>query len=166
MVIAVMQPKRYPYHPSALALVFGVIIITCAVLFMSESAFTNKNGLIIDGIFRFDQDGATAILWLISTLTFAGLIFYARMIFVAVFSKPLIELAQAHISAPASISSSRLTRVDFADIRALRLGQYRRHRFLVIDHGNEALRINERFLPDRAGFYAICGVLSEAMRRR
>jgi hypothetical protein len=125
--------------------------IGCTV-FMGYTACTNDRGMVIDGLIHLDKPGATCVYWLVCFVGVWLIYEAARASWVTLRVKPSLEVTTDFIQAPEASTSATLSRVEFHNVQALRLGERRGHRFLEIRHGGETLCIREQLLPDRAAF--------------
>ncbi len=152
-----METIRYPYKPKRWTMLLAGLIFAGAAVILVHMARANDRGLVINGIFSFDEAGATTVYWILagaSALFVAGALYGVARAF-----GPAQEVVidSRGITAPKGGMAKAVVTVPFASITDLRVQHVQSQRFLHIRHRDGKLSINGAMLPRRADFETLVG---------
>jgi hypothetical protein len=161
-----MKTIEYPYKPR-LSITMSIILFCggCAAM-MTYAALTNDRGLIINGIIRLEQPGATIFYWCMAGIFDAALAVSLAMVVIGLTSKAHLRLTQTEFSAPRHGFSQTSTTIPLAEIHALRAYAVHDQHFLDISHSSGTLTILRSCLPSTAAFEDVCGQLGALVNGR
>lgn len=150
----------YPYKPNLRNIVFACLFFgACTVALFSE-AITNRRGLILDGIFHFSVQGATAFYWTLCAVTGAFVAFGFLRLAARFKNGPPLMLTATHITVPQVGFSRQPRTVDLTDIKRMTVSTVYGQRFLNVYHSGGKLTIAQSLLPDPAAFDELCSNLT------
>lgn len=156
-----MDYIEYPYKPKPGLMLMVCFFFGAGAVILAHTASTNERGLILNGMFQFEPQGATTFYWCVAVAcaVFAAIGFLATVI--GLFGNQHLRLSETELSAPKFLFSSANTVVPLSSIVRLELRSVRNQHFLSVHHNNGKLTIAAAQLPDTAAFETICARLAE-----
>ena len=131
----------------------------CTVALFGE-AVTNRRGLILDGVFHFSAQGATAFYWTLCAVSGTFVAFGLIRLTVGFKNGPPLMLTATHITVPPVGFSREPKTVDLTDIKRMTVSTVYGQRFLNVHHSGGKLTIAQSLLPDPAAFDELCSTLT------
>lgn len=142
-------------------MLYGFFFFGAGAILLAHEALTNDRGLILNGIFRFDVDGATTFYWCITALSGAMAALGLMLFLIGLTSNQTLSLSDTELSAPKWLLSPANTIVPLSSIRRLELKSVRNLHFLSVHHARGKLTIQAQQLPDADAFAEICARLAD-----
>jgi hypothetical protein len=150
----------YPYKPKPRNLVFVCLFFGACSLATFGEAMTNRRGLILNGVFHFSVQGATAFYWTVCAVSGVFVAFGLLRLIVGFKNGPPLMLTDTHIAAPAVGFSKEPKTVNFTDIKRMTVSTVYGQRFLNVYHSGGTLTITQSLLPNPAAFDELCSTLA------
>jgi hypothetical protein len=135
-------------------------------LLLANEAMTNDRGLILNGIFHFDVEGATKFYWWATALCGVMAAIGLMNILFGLVSNQRLELSETELSAPKSLFSLSNTIVPLSSITRLELRTVRKQHFLRVHHRKGMLSISAINLPDADVFETLCAHIAALRAER
>jgi len=123
----------FPCRPSpGKMFLYGLFFCACAAV-LAWKAHTNHRGLIINGIVRLGEHGATAFYWVAAVLAALFVVAAGWILFTTlVFGIPDVVLSGESITFPVGFPVKRAFTLPFAEIGAISRQQVNGQRFLML----------------------------------
>jgi hypothetical protein len=150
----------YPYKPKLRNIVFACLLFGACSLVMFGQAITNRRGLILNGVFHFSVQGATAFYWTICAVSVAFVAFGFLRLTLGFKNGPPLMLTATQITVPQVGFSREPRTIDLTDIKRMNISTVYGQRFLNVYHSGGKLTIAQSLLPDPAAFDELCSSLA------
>lgn len=150
----------YSYKPNLRNLIFACLFFGACSLGTCGEAITNDRGLILNGIFHFSVQGATAFYWTLCAVCGAFVAFGLLRLTVGFKNEQPLMLTATHIIVPPVEFSREPKAVDLTDIKRMTVSTVYGQRFLNVFHNGGKLTIAQSLLPDPAAFDQLCSSLA------
>jgi len=152
---------EYSYKPKPGKMLVAFFFFGAGTILLAHRALTNDRGLVLNGIFHFDLDGATTFYWCITALSggMAGLGLMLTLI--GLTSNQTLSLSDAELSAPKWLLSPSNTVVPLSSILRLELKTVHNLHFLGVHHTGGKITIQAQKLPDADAFAEVCARLAD-----
>lgn len=154
-----MQIIEHPYKPRLGPALFGLLFFAVCGALMAHEALGNDRGLILNGIIRWEVEGATRFYWTLAALSGAFVLIAIVMLAAGLTSSASLRLSATDLSAPRSAFSRTSTVVGRADIAGVEVMTVNKQRFLYVHHAGGTLTILQSCLPSDAAFDEVCSAL-------
>lgn len=160
-----MDNIEYPYKPKPWIMLLSVLFFTICAVLIGNEASKNDRGLILNGIIKFDQEGATIFYWLLAGISATFVAIGIPLFFLGLVSKRVIKISNTEISAPKYGWSTKCTVVPLDSIKHISTQTINRQRFLHILHNQGKLTVVQGMLPNSAALEEIHRLLSQRIGR-
>lgn len=155
-----MEVLNHPYKPKPWLMVLAILFFGACGWFIGQKAMLNDRGLIINGLFHLEREGATNFYWVLAALSTAFVVIGVPALFIGLFSSRRLVLTETEIIAPKNGFSRTLVTVSLAGVRQLAVRQVQKQRFLEITHERGKLTIIESMLPGGQAFDELCAAVA------
>lgn len=143
---------QYQYKPKPGGVFAATGVFLLGTLFMGYVANTNRAGLIINHLIRFDADGATAFYWVMTVLCSGMIAVGLNGIRLALMKTRCILLSPTEIEIPAKWPGFGNTAIPFRAITGLELEVVKSSRIITITSNLGRTQFSQRFFDDEASF--------------
>jgi hypothetical protein len=150
----------YPYKQKLRNILFACLLFGAGSLLMFGEAITNRREMILNGIFHFSVQGATAFYWTVCAVCTTFVAFGLLRLTVGFKNGPPLMLTAAQIIVPPVGFSREPRTVELADIKRITVSTVYGQRFLNVYHSSGKLTIAQSLLPDPAAFDELCSNLT------
>ena len=152
--------RSYDYRPSWWTIAFaGLFFSTCAGV-LGYEAWTNEQGLILNGLIEFDVQGATIFYWVLTALSVGFVAIALSLIYHRFTYNQRLTLGATALRVPKSRFSHEVAAIAYRDIRDLSEARVNGQRFLYVVHPGGKYTIVAAMLPSKAAFEEVRDILA------
>ena len=156
-----MDYIEYRYKPKPGKMFWAFFFFGAGAVILAHRTLTNDRGLILNGIFHFDREGATTFYWCITAASAVMAVLGLMLTLIGLTSNQSLSLSDTKLSAPKWLLSPASTIVPLSSILRLELKSVRNLHFLSVHYTGGKLTIQAQKLPDAAAFEEVCARLAD-----
>ncbi|HEB86009.1 MAG TPA: hypothetical protein ENI68_03195 [Gammaproteobacteria bacterium] len=147
-----MNDERFSYKPNIVVFILSSVVLAGIAVGMAYIAYTNEQGLILNGIIELSIEGATVFHWSLAVACGTLAIFGAVAVVGASTSKREIIVSGNIISAPKSGFSKKIIMINLAEVTDVNIQSVQKQKFLNIIHPSKKLAIPQAMLTSKQLF--------------
>ncbi len=147
-----VQEVRYPYKPKLIVFILSIAFFVACAAVLGYVAATNDRGLILNGIIKFSENGATIFYWCLAGASVLLALFGVLGLVKGITSKREVLATQEAISAPKSGVSNKIITINYSGIIDLNVQVIQKQKFLNIFYSEGKLSIPQSMLPSKKAF--------------
>lgn len=148
-----MEEVRIPYKPRILIMLLAALFFTACSVILGLKSFYNDQGLVLNGLITFSENGASIFYWCLTGLSIAFVIAGAFGVYASIASRKVLVLTDQSISAPRSTFSNKSVSILYSDVDYLEMQEIQRERLLsIFAKDGRKLVIAQSLLPSKQVF--------------
>jgi hypothetical protein len=148
-------PCEYPYKPAAGRMIICAIVAGIGCAFLANQALHNNAGLIINGIFRFDQNGATGVYWFLAAACGVGTLLGIMGAIQSMTDPKVLRLDAETLTLPHGFLLKETARIQYSAIKALSEQQVSSQTMLHLATHSGKYTLMASMLPSKDDYVAI-----------
>lgn len=147
-----MNEEKFPYQPNFVVFILSSVVLAGIAVGLGYIAFTNEQGLILNGVVEFSIGGATTFFWGLATASGIFAVIGVIAVAGALTSKREIVVSDSIISAPKSGFSKEIITINLTEVTDVNIQSVQKQKFLNIIHPSKKLAIPQAMLPSKQLF--------------
>jgi hypothetical protein len=156
--------REYEYRPRWSTIALGVVFFGFCTAFFVREAVNNDRGVIINGIIELGRGGATALYWVLASLSGGFVVAAAFLAVLRMTSRQRLSFGATSARVPASRWSSDVKEIAYRDIVSLSDTTTSGQRFLNVVQAESTYTIVASMLPSDAEFEEVRELLAARVR--
>ncbi len=145
-------PKSYPYKTKIVMALICLLIFGTMALFLSLQGATNDRGLVINGVIKFSETGATIFYWVLALFCWGFVIKVVADVLQRFQGTLVLEVTETSLRIPLGFFKKTITEIEYSDVVDFTETKVQLNRFFHLHTRQRKFDLNRAMMPSKEAY--------------